>query len=526
MPPHPPGKSLKALGLDGALVLGPAPGPEVVVRSLAVDSRSVAPGALFAALRGVARDGAEFAGKALDQGAVAVLTDLEGALLARAHLGGWSAPFLVVDNPRAALAEAAARFYAAQPRTMAAVTGTNGKTSVATFLRQIWTRLGRPCASFGTTGVSARNLAGGDLERALSHTTPEPVALHALLGELAAAGVTHGAMEASSHGLAQRRLDGVRLTAAAFTNLTRDHFDYHATAQDYAAAKLRLFSEVLPPPGVAVINLDDPLGRAAVDVAEARGLRVLPFGRAAGEDGLTLLAQDAHLAGQTLRLRYGGVARRVDLALVGGFQGWNALAAAGLAIGCGEPADAVFDALPSLSGVRGRMELAARRANGAGVFVDYAHTPDALRSALTALRAHTPGRLHVVFGAGGDRDPGKRPLMGRAAAENADRLIVTDDNPRSEDPGKIRVQVIAGALQIAGFSDRTGVSEIGDRAEAILRGVDGLDPGDALLIAGKGHETGQEIDGRVEPFDDAEQARAAVGALDGVENWREAPDPR
>ncbi|MEO1330461.1 MAG: UDP-N-acetylmuramoyl-L-alanyl-D-glutamate--2,6-diaminopimelate ligase [Pseudomonadota bacterium] len=511
------GKTLEALGLDRLLRLGPPVPADLRIASLAVDSRRSGPGALFAALRGVAQDGGAFTESAIAQGAVAVLCDLQSAVLARETLGAWSVPFLVAENPRKALAEAAARFYRAQPSVTAAVTGTNGKTSVATFTRRIWAHLGRPAANFGTTGVFAENLPTGPLERGLSHTTPEPVSLHALLMELESLGVSHAAMEASSHGLAQHRLDGVRLAAAAFTNLTRDHYDYHRTPQEYAAAKLRLFAEALDADGVAVANADDPLFPAIEQIARARGIRLIGYGRDADESGLKLVAQDAHLGGQTLRIAHGGRRHIVELSVVGQFQGWNALAAAGLALGTGETAEDAIGAIGALTGVPGRMELAARRANGAGVFVDYAHTPDALRTALEALRAHTPGRLHVVFGAGGDRDPGKRPLMGRAAAESADRLVVTDDNPRSEDPGKIRVQVIAGALQVAEFSDRTGVAEVGDRAEAILRGVDGLEPGDALLIAGKGHESGQEVAGETLPFDDVEQARAAVAALDGPE---------
>lgn len=499
-----------------AMILGPRPAADLALTAIAVDSRQVAPGALFAALKGVDRDGADYIGAALKNGAAAVLTSLEGALIARRDLGGWPVPFFIAEDPRRSLALAAAAFSGAQPKTLVAATGTNGKTSVASFTAEIWAALGRPAAGFGTTGVTARNLAGGAVTEPLSHTTPEPITLHALLARLAGLGVTHAAMEASSHGLAQRRLDGATLAAAAFTNLSRDHLDYHPTAEDYAAAKLRLFSDLLPAGAAAVLNADDPLYPAASAVAAARGLRIIAFGESAGHgegsDGLSLLAQDADPGGQTLRIGHNGASRRVRLPLVGRFQGWNALAAAGLAIGCGEAADAVFAALEGLTGVRGRMELAARRANGAGVFVDYAHTPAALEIALKALRPHAPGRLHVVFGAGGDRDAGKRPLMGAAAAAHADRAIVTDDNPRSEDPALIRAAVLAGC-----GGDPAAVTEVGDRAEAILRGVDGLGPGDALLIAGKGHELGQEIAGRMLPFDDAEQARAAVIALDGEE---------
>ncbi|MEL6318231.1 MAG: UDP-N-acetylmuramoyl-L-alanyl-D-glutamate--2,6-diaminopimelate ligase [Pseudomonadota bacterium] len=476
------------------------------MRHLTADSRLVGPGALFAGLRGVAAHGADFAPQALEKGAAAVLTDLEGALRIRAELGGWPAPILVVAEPRRVWAEVAARFFAAQPDTLVAVTGTNGKTSVAAFTAQIWAALDHVCAALGTTGVATHNLPEGRWSETLAHTTPEPVALQGVLSRLAAAGVTHAAMEASSHGLAQHRLAGARLAAGAFTNLSRDHLDYHRDAHDYAAAKLSLFAERVVEAGAAVINADDPLYPAARDIARARGLDVISYGRAAEAGGLRLLAQDAHMGGQRLRIGWGEETRVIELPLVGAFQGWNALAAAGLAVAAGADAGAALDALAGLKGVRGRMELVARRANGAGVFVDYAHTPDALAVALAAIRPHTPGRVHVAFGAGGDRYPGKRPLMGAAAATGADVVVVTDDNPRTEDPAEIRAQILAGA---------PGAAEIGDRAEAILRAVDALEAGDALLLAGKGHETGQTVGAETYPFDDAEQARASAAALDG-----------
>ena len=507
-------RSVGALGLDQMLTLGPRPGPSLEISALVVDSRAAGPGALFAALKGVETDGAAFAGAAIKAGAVGVLTSLEGALRAREALGGWPAPFFVDPSPRARLARLAAAFHGAQPETLVAVTGTNGKTSVATFTHQIWAHLKRPSAYFGTTGIEAKGLNGGDLAEPLARTTPESIDLQALLARLAGLGATHTAMEASSHGLAQHRLDGARLSGAAFTNLSRDHLDYHPDVADYAAAKLRLFAELSPRGAAAVLNADDPLYPAAAAIAAGRGLRLIPFGRQAGSglgpEGLALLAQDTDPGGQTLRIGWAGRSHLARLKLVGRFQGWNALAAAGLAIGTGEAPELVFEALEHLTGVRGRMELAARRANGAGVFVDYAHTPDAVRIALEALRPHAPGRLHVVVGAGGDRDPGKRPLMGAAAAGAADRVIITDDNPRSEDPAAIRAAVLSGTSD-----DDPRITEVGDRVEAILRAVDGLEPGDALLIAGKGHEQGQTIAGVTHPFDDVEQARAAVSALDG-----------
>ncbi|TVQ53951.1 MAG: UDP-N-acetylmuramoyl-L-alanyl-D-glutamate--2,6-diaminopimelate ligase [Rhodobacteraceae bacterium] len=483
--------------LDGP-ALGPRPAPDAPVTGLCVDSRETKPGHVFAALKGAALDGAEFAQFAVRMGAAAVLTSLDGALRAAETVGGFPIPFIVDEDPRRRLALVAARFFGAQPATMVAVTGTNGKTSVASFARQLWAAMGRSAVNIGTTGVE------GAASAPPGHTTPEPIALHRLLADLAAQGVTHGALETSSHGLAQRRADGVRFAAGALTLIARDHMDYHADHADYAAAKLRLFSAVLPEGAAAVVSADDPAFEAAACLARDRGLRLIPFGRAA-EGGLRLLDGAYHPEGQTLRFAWEGVEHAVDLPLIGGFQGMNALAALGLVIGAGAEPAAAIAALPRLTGVRGRMEPVARRANGARVFVDYAHTPDALAAALDALRLHTPGRLVVVFGAGGDRDPGKRPLMGAAAAARADSVIVTDDNPRSEDPAAIRAAVRAGAPE---------AEDCGDRAEAILRGVDALGPDDRLLIAGKGHETGQTVAGRTIPFDDAEQARAAVIALD------------
>jgi UDP-N-acetylmuramoyl-L-alanyl-D-glutamate--2,6-diaminopimelate ligase len=380
------------------------------------------------------------------------------------------------------------------------VTGTNGKTSVASFTRQIWEALGERAVNFGTTGVE------GAVAAPLSHTTPEPITLHALLADLADQGVTHAAMEASSHGLDQARLDGVRLEAAAFTNITRDHLDYHPDFEAYFNAKVGLFTRVLPRGGTAVVNLDDAHGPAVRAAAIERGQRVITVGRDEGCD-LRLIGQRFDATGQDVLFSWEGRNRSARLDLIGGFQAHNALVAAGLAIGSGSDADAVLDALPALRTVRGRMERAATRSNGAAVFVDYSHTPDALKTALEALRPHVMGRLLVVFGAGGDRDRGKRPLMGQAAAQAADLVFVTDDNPRTEDAAAIRAAIMAGC------PDATA---IGDRAEAILTAVDALQPGDALLVAGKGHETGQIVGHDVLPFDDIEQASVAVAALDGL----------
>jgi UDP-N-acetylmuramoyl-L-alanyl-D-glutamate--2,6-diaminopimelate ligase len=397
------------------------------------------------------------------------------------------------------LAFAAALWFGRQPETVVAVTGTSGKTSVATFTRQIWQALGRPSANLGTMGVL------GDFTAPLAHTTPEPITLHRILAEMAEAGITHAAMEASSHGLDQGRLDGVRLKAAAFTNFSQDHLDYHANFDAYFAAKAGLFARVLPEDGAAVINIDEARGREMAAIARDRGQRLITVGRDSAAD-LRIAGQRFDATGQDLRFSFGGAAHMARLALIGGFQAENVLAAAGLVIAAGEEPEAVFATLHGLTTVRGRMELAAKRDNGATVFVDYSHKPGALASALQSLRPHVLGRIVVVFGAGGDRDRLKRPLMGEAAAEFADVVIVTDDNPRSEDPAAIRAEVMAGCPD---------ATEVADRAEAILRGVDALLPGDALLVAGKGHETGQIIGSDVYPFDDAEQASVAVAALEG-----------
>ena len=474
-------------------------GREVRVTGLAVDSRKVKPGMLFAALPGAAAHGAEFIQYALRMGAGAVLTDPLGAQVAAGVLSGSQAAVVIVQDPRQALAYAAALWFGAEPETMIAVTGTNGKTSVANFTRQIWMALGHAAINIGTTGVE------GAWEAPSPYTTPEPITLHRLLSDAAAAGVTHAAMEASSHGLDQRRLDGVRLKAAGFTNFTQDHLDYHHTFEAYFAAKAGLFDRLLPDDGTSVINMDDPRGADIAAIADARGQRIILVGHSAGND-LRLLGQRFDATGQDLRFSWGDQTHQLRLPLIGGFQADNVALAACLAIGSGSSPREVFAVLPQLQGVRGRMQLAARRSNGASVFVDYAHTPDALETALKALRPHVMGRIVVVFGAGGDRDTGKRPLMGVAARDNADVLYVTDDNPRSEDPASIRAAIMTACPD---------ANEVGDRAEAILLGVDALGPGDALLIAGKGHESGQTIAGSVYPFDDVEQASIAVAALDG-----------
>lgn len=473
-------------------------GRDPQITGLAVDSRDVRDGYLFAALPGTRVHGGEFIQYALRMGAAAVLTDAAGARIAALELAASDAALVVVEDPREALSFAAALWFGAQPQTIVAVTGTNGKTSVASFLRQIWTELGHAAINLGTTGIE------GAWSAPLSHTTPEPITLHRRLAEAAQHGITHAAMEASSHGLEQRRLDAVHLTAAGFTNFSQDHLDYHASFDDYFAAKAGLFRRVLPEDGTAVINLDDARGPEMRAIAAARGQTLITVGRGLGD--LNLLNQRFDATGQDMRFGWQGTPHQVRLNLIGGFQAENVLMACGLAIACGSAPGDVFETLPRLTTVRGRMQLAATRANGAAVFVDFAHTPDAVATALKALRPHVLGRLVAIVGAGGDRDPGKRPLMGQAAQENADVVFITDDNPRSEDPAVIRAAVMAGAPE---------ATEVGDRAEAILRGVDALGPGDALLIAGKGHESGQIVGDDVLPFDDVEQASICVAALDG-----------
>ena len=487
-------RSLADLGLTARS------GREAAITGLAADSREVRPGFLFAALPGSAAHGAAYVPAVLAQGAAAILTDATGARLAQAALAGSAAALVIAEDARAALAWAAALWFRDQPATIVAVTGTNGKTSVATFARQIWAALGHAAINIGTTGIE------GAWDAPSPHTTPEPITLHRLLAEAAQAGVTHAAMEASSHGLDQRRLDGVRLRAAGFSNFTQDHLDYHGTFDAYFAAKAGLFDRVLPEDGVAVVNMNDPRGLDMAEIAQDRGQALLRVGHGP-ECDLRILAQRFDATGQDLRLRWQGRAHQIRLGLIGGFQAENVALAAGLVIAAADDPVQVFAVLPRLVTVRGRMQLAGTRRNGATVFVDYAHTPDAIGTALKALRPHVMGRIVIVFGAGGDRDRSKRVLMGRAAADHADIIFVTDDNPRGENAAAIRSEILAGC---------PGAAEVGDRAEAILRGVDALGPGDALLIAGKGHETGQTIAGHVYPFDDTEQASVAVAALDGV----------
>jgi UDP-N-acetylmuramoyl-L-alanyl-D-glutamate--2,6-diaminopimelate ligase len=474
-------------------ILGPEARSEASVEGVAItgitaDSRAVRPGFLFAALAGSRTDGSRYVAEAIRNGAAAVL--------ARAGAGvtvPTGVTLLRADEPRLALALMAARYYPHHPATIVAVTGTSGKTSIAEFARQIFAACGRRSASLGTIGVVKPD---GAIYGSL--TTPDPVTLHATLQELAQEGVTHLALEASSHGLDQYRLDGVRLAAGAFNNLGRDHLDYHPDVEAYLGAKLRLFRELLRPGQRAVVNADGDRASDAIAAAHDRGLDLITTG-VAGQH-LRLVSSSRLGFRQRLRIVFAEGAYDAELPLIGDYQAQNALVAAALALACGEQPEAVFGALSGLTGVKGRLEIVGECAGGIAV-VDYAHKPEALAAALEALRPFVTGRLVCVVGCGGDRDRGKRPIMGRIAAERADVVIVTDDNPRTEPPAAIRAEVLAGA---------PGAREIGDRAEAIAAGVAMLGPGDVLIVAGKGHETGQIVGDTVLPFSDQEVVLDAI----------------
>jgi len=464
-----------------------APG-KIFASGITSDSREVKAGDVFVALAGSRADGGRFAADAAAKGAVAIIG--EGARPADLSA---SAPYIHVRDARALLARGAARIFARQPQTIVAVTGTNGKTSVASFVRQIWASLGKQAASLGTLGVTTPK---GEIKGSL--TTPDPVALHQLIDQLAGDGVTHLAMEASSHGLDQRRLDGVKLAAGAFTNLTRDHLDYHKTLEAYRSAKLRLFDTLLPAGTAAVVNADSSEAGIIAAIAEKRGLRFFSVGKNGRDLQLTGNVRDGFA--ESLTVRAAGKDHLIQFPLVGDFQISNALVAAGLVIATGAEPAAALAALETLKGATGRLDRVGDK-SGAPIFVDYAHTPDALANALDSLRPYAK-RLSVVFGCGGDRDPGKRPLMGEIAVRRADRVFVTDDNPRSEDPATIRRAILAAA---------PGAVEIGNRAEAIRTAIAELAPGDVLLVAGKGHETGQVVGDRTLPFSDHAEVRSALG---------------
>ncbi|WP_099864631.1 UDP-N-acetylmuramoyl-L-alanyl-D-glutamate--2,6-diaminopimelate ligase [Pararhizobium haloflavum] len=463
---------------------------DIEIVGLTADSRMAAPGYLFVALTGSKADGAHYVADALARGAAAIVASRD------AVVDAGQASLIRVDDPRLFLARAAARFHGRQPDTMVAVTGTAGKTSVASFTRQIWAHAGHSAAMIGTTGVVApgRQSYG-------SLTTPDPVALHRLLGELADEGVTHAAMEASSHGLDQRRLDGVRLAAGAFTNLGRDHMDYHPTVDDYLGAKLRLFDTLLDEGAPAIVFADDVYSDRVIAAARAVRLDVRTVGRHGTY--LTVKRVEHHRQHQKAEVHHDGTIFEIDLPLAGDFQLSNALTAAGLAMSTGVAAETAMVALARLQGASGRLELVGTTSSGAPAYVDYAHKPDALANVLASVRPFTTGRIVVVFGCGGDRDRGKRAIMGEIATRLADVVIVTDDNPRSEEPAAIRGEIMAAA---------PGAREIADRGEAIDTAVAMLATGDTLIVAGKGHEEGQTIGDQTLPFSDHEQVRTALAA--------------
>ena len=465
--------------------------PEIL--GLAADSRTVNPGTLFAALKGVAADGADYIPEAIARGADAILV---APGVASASL---KVAVIEDENPRRALAKIAAKFFGAQPETAVAITGTNGKTSVAGFTRQIWKRQGLTAATLGTLGIQGPNEPG-----VLHHTTPEPIELHRVLAGLAKSGVTHVALEASSHGLNQSRLAGTQVKASAFTNLSRDHLDYHPTVEAYLAAKMRLFTEVMEADGTAVLNADSHEYPEIAAACRARGQQVIGYGRHAADLRVTSLRPNG--SSQYLDVRMDGQDHTVCLPLLGDFQVWNALCAVGLVVAAGGDADTALESLEHLRGVPGRLQWVAEH-NGGRVFVDYAHTPDALDHCLRALRPHATHHLTVVFGCGGERDTGKREQMGQIACGLADRVIVTDDNPRNEDPAAIRKQVMGGCDHAV---------EVPGRAKAIRDAIAGLDEGDILVLAGKGVESGQDLGSEVVPFDDATQAQAAAQEFRGA----------
>lgn len=482
---------MKLSEFDGILPIDGGAAVDVDILGLTSDSRHVEPGYLFAALRGSKADGAAFIEDAISRGAAAIIAAPE------VDTKPSTVPMLATADPRRALSLAAARFFGAQPETIVAVTGTAGKTSVAAFTRQIWQTAGMTAASIGTTGVEAP----GRVEYG-ALTTPDPVELHRLLAELVEAGVTCAAMEASSHGLVQRRLDGVRLAAGAFTNLGRDHMDYHVDMADYHRAKMRLFDTLLPKGAPAIIFADDEWSKRTEDAARGAGVDVRTVGRNGTFIALKRVEHERHR--QRAEVSVDGEFYEFTLPLAGDFQVANALIAAGLAISTGVEPQTAIGALETLQGAPGRLDLAGSTEQGAPVYVDYAHKPDALRNVLQSVRPFTTGRVIVVFGCGGDRDRGKRPLMGSIASELADQVIVTDDNPRSEVPAAIRAEILAATPEAI---------EIADRRDAIQHAVSLLQRGDTLIVAGKGHETGQTVGENTLPFSDHEEVVAALEGL-------------
>ena len=465
-----------------------------LITGVTADSRRVKPGYLFAALPGISVDGAAFAAAAVAAGAVAVI--------AQKDIPELGVPVLVSSDPRRAYALAAANFWARQPPNIVAVTGTNGKTSVAAFCRQIFNVAGHRAASMGTLGVRATGPGGFDEQLTPPGlTTPDATDVAELMAKLVDLDVTHLALEASSHGIDQRRLDGVHIKAAGFLNLTQDHLDYHGEMETYRAAKLRLFEALMPRGAKAVLNADSDSFGAFAAAATVSGQTLLTVGEAG--QSLRLVARAMTPSGQRLSLEVAGKTYDIDLPLAGGFQASNALVAAGLCLAAGEGVDTVLAALEHLEGAPGRLQKVGSKAGGGEAYVDYAHTPDGLETVLQALRPHAQGKLVVVFGAGGDRDRTKRPLMGAIAGRLADVAIVTDDNPRNEDPAAIRADIMGGNSRL---------KDIGDRRHAIRAGVAELGPGDVLIVAGKGHEQGMTIAGVIHPFDDVTET---AKALDG-----------
>lgn len=474
---------------------------DVNIVGLTADSRMVEPGFLFAALEGERTDGIKFIPDAIARGAVAILapsgTQLESYLENSSLVS-----LITANNPRLQYAELSARYFASQPDTVVAVTGTNGKSSVVEFVRQLWTLAGVPAASLGTLGLVTPSAI-----RSSKLTTPDPADLHMRLGELSRAGINHLALEASSHGLAQYRLDGVQVSVAAFTNLSRDHLEYHSSRDDYLAAKTRLFSVILSSDGTAILNQDDTCFEFLCNTLIKRKIKILSYGWQGKDLCINDLSSEA--AGQCLEVTVLGRHQSIRLPLTGDFQVMNAICALGIVLAIGSNQDDTIGHLENIVGVPGRMELAAKLSNGAAVYVDYAHTPDALESVLSTLRQHTDRRLHVVFGCGGDRDTGKRGEMGYIAASFADRVIITDDNPRMEDAASIRRQILESC---------NSAMEIADRGEAIFEAVSGLEPGDLLVVAGKGHERGQIIGDKERPFDDVKVVEKAVMAQNAGES--------
>ncbi len=467
---------------------------KIEVTGLTADSREVRAGYLFAAFPGAKQDGRNFIADAIARGAVAILAP-EGT-----KLSGVAAVLVEDKNPRQRFARMAANFFGKQMDVVVAVTGTNGKSSTVNFCRQIWQSMDYAAASLGTIGIIAPGV-----NRAGSLTTPDPVTLHSEIAELEASGVTHLAIEASSQGMDQYRLDGLRITAAGFTNLTRDHLDYHGSMEAYFEAKARLFSEMISPSGIAVINADSDYAARVRDVCQKRGLRTIEYGEKAND--IRLARRKPLPDGQFIEIHVFGERYELELPLVGDFQASNALCALGLVI-AEDPNDRGLHmqgvyALERLQSVRGRLEFAAKHPNGATVYVDYAHTPDGLETMLNALRPHTPKQLHVVFGCGGDRDRGKRPMMGEIAQRLADKVIVTDDNPRTEDAAFVRGEIMKGCASAK-------VTEMAGRRDAIRAAIRRLGPEDVLVIAGKGHEQGQIVGKEILPFDDVSEAKAAV----------------